>query len=174
MPSSTEWHSYILSIQNGRKHSLLQCNCCASLIFETFSILHGTSLSYHIVKPWSREALWPCFRHLQQWILGVLPLDGLMIIRYSMSMLSYPFHTVTHFIEMIAKYLLGSSEVPHKCLWSEWWQKLPTYVMIMLVGFRDTFIITKPIGIAWSTEKILLFCSKFRYSKHWLFSLSLS
>jgi len=51
MPSSTEWHSSILSIQNGRMHSLLPCNCCASLIFETWSILHGTSLSYHIVKP---------------------------------------------------------------------------------------------------------------------------
>jgi len=32
-------------------------------------------------------------------------------------------------------------------------KKLPTYVMIMLVGFRDTVMITKPIGIAWTAEK---------------------
>jgi len=119
----------------------------------------------------SPQALWPCFRHRQQWILGVLPLDGLMIILYSMSMLPYPFHTVTHFIKMIAKYSLGSSEVAHKRFWSEWWHKLPTYVMIMLVGFRDTFMITKPMGITWTTQEALLFSSKIRYSKHWLFSL---
>jgi len=43
--------------------------------------------------------------------------------------------------------------------------------MIMLVGFRDTFMITKPLPIAWTTQKALLFCSKIRYSKHWLFIL---
>ena len=104
-----------------------------------------------VITLWSPEAVKPCdhacFRHLQQWILGVLPLDGLMTILYSMSMLSYPFHTVIHFIKMITKYLLGSSEVPHKCFWLDWWQKLPTYVMIILVGFRDTVMITKPIGM---------------------------
>ena len=42
--------------------------------------------------------------------------------------------------------------------------------MIMLVGFWDTVMITKPIGIAWAVEKALLFCFKIRYSKHWLFS----
>jgi len=68
----------------------------------------------------------------------------------------------------------GSFELPHKGLGSEWRQQFSTYVMLMLVGFRDsvmTSMITKPIPIAWTTQKAQLFCSRIRYSKHWLFIL---
>jgi len=46
--------------------------------------------------------------------------------------------------------------------------------MLMLVGFRDTVMtsmITKPLAIAWTTQKALPFCSRIRYSKHCLFIL---
>jgi len=46
--------------------------------------------------------------------------------------------------------------------------------MSWLLDFLDvvmTSMVTKPIPIAWTTQKALVFCYKIRQSKHWLFSL---
>jgi len=48
------------------------------------------------------------------------------------------------------KMFMGSFELPHKGFGLEWREKFSTYVMLMLVGFRDsvmTSMITKPIPI---------------------------
>ena len=99
----------------------------------------------------------PCWAHIQKprdhiadtptnGFYDILPLDGMMIVIYSILCYHMPF---AHFIKMLAKYLLGSYEVPHRCFWSEWWPSFTEdlYHASLLIGFQDiamTSMITKP------------------------------
>jgi len=137
VPSSTEKHSFILSIQNGRKHTLLLFNCGAGLIFENHSR----------VRHWWARILKPC-DHVSD-----TSNNGHVATIWDDDNPLQHVYAIISFLHTSLKSLNWLQNISWDCLnflINVCGNKalLSTYAMLLLIGFLDivmTSMITEPI-----------------------------
>jgi len=149
----------------------------SSLYFNSIAVpvwFLKLTLAWNITADLSHwDALWPCFRHPQQWILGHIASrwDDDRHLQYFYPIIALSDTSLKWWRNSFWDVWISSSMFvvtkfyhepkPCSCLLAFW-------ILLWLA-----WLLTQSIAIAWTTQKALLFCSKIRYSKHWLFILLL-